>query len=37
MNPLPDYFHLQLEDELRSRRVVVWYDPNLNPSRIRSP
>lgn len=28
MNPLPDYFHLQLEDELRSRRVVVWYDPS---------
>lgn len=26
MNPLPHYLHLQLEDELRSRRVVVWYD-----------
>lgn len=28
MNPLPNYFHLQLEDELRARRVVVWYDPD---------
>ena len=27
MNPLPEYLHIQLEDELRSRRVVVWYDP----------
>ena len=26
MNPLPQYLHVQLEDELRSRRVVVWYD-----------
>ena len=26
MNPLPEYFHLQLHDELKSRRVVVWYD-----------
>ena len=26
MNPLPEYLHIQLEDELRSRRVVVWYD-----------
>lgn len=26
MNPLPEYLHLQLADELRSRRVVVWYD-----------
>ena len=28
MNPLPDYLHLQLEDALRTRRVVVWYDPS---------
>lgn len=28
MNPLPEYLHIQLEDELRSRRVVVWYDPD---------
>jgi hypothetical protein len=27
MNPLPEYLHIQLEDELRARRVVVWYDP----------
>ncbi len=26
MNPLPEYLHVQLADELRSRRVVVWYD-----------
>lgn len=26
MNPLPDYLHLQLADQLSSRRVVVWYD-----------
>ena len=26
MNPLTEYFHLQLEESLRKRRVVVWYD-----------
>jgi hypothetical protein len=26
VNPLPEYLHLQLEDALRTHRVVVWYD-----------
>jgi hypothetical protein len=28
MNPFPAYLHEQLEDKLKERRVVVWYDPN---------
>ncbi len=28
MNPFPAYLHEQLEEKLRERRVVVWYDPN---------
>ena len=28
MNPFPAYLHEQLEEKLKERRVVVWYDPN---------
>jgi len=28
MNPFPTYIHEQLEDKLKDRRVVVWYDAN---------
>ena len=28
MNPFPAYLHEQLEDKLKDRRVVVWYDPS---------
>lgn len=28
MNPFATYLHEQLEDKLRDRRVVVWYDPS---------
>lgn len=28
MNPFPAYLHDQLEDNLKQRRIVVWYDPN---------
>ncbi len=28
MNPYPAYLHEQLEEKLKERRVVVWYDPN---------
>lgn len=28
LNPFPAYLHEQLEDKLKDRRVVVWYDPN---------
>lgn len=27
-NPFPAYLHEQLEEKLKDRRVVVWYDPN---------
>lgn len=26
MNPFPAYLHSQIEDKLKNRRVVVWYD-----------
>jgi hypothetical protein len=28
MNPFPAYLHAQLEEKLKDRRLVVWYDPN---------
>lgn len=28
MNPFPTYLHELLEDKLKERRIVVWYDPN---------
>ncbi len=28
MNPFPAYLHELLEDKLKERRIVVWYDPN---------
>lgn len=28
MNPFPAYLHNQIEEKLKDRRVVVWYDPN---------
>lgn len=28
MNPFAAYLHSQLEDNLKQRRIVVWYDPN---------
>ena len=28
MNPFPAYLHEQIEEKLKDRRIVVWYDPS---------